>query len=100
MPELIMLFVLHALDKSDGLSRRLAAYAAHKAFLTDTSAFGLTIVMSGPLTEDDGTTMKGSFFLIEAPTRVHVERFNEADPFKTADVWAGVSITAFSRRVG
>lgn len=95
-----MLFVLHALDMPDGLPRRLAAYEAHKAFLTDTSAFGLKIIMSGPLTEDDGTTMKGSFFLIEAPSRTHVERFNAADPFKAADVWATVTITAFSRRVG
>jgi uncharacterized protein len=95
-----MLFVLHALDKADGLPRRLAAYEAHKAFLTDTSGFGLTIVMSGPLMTDDGVTMTGSFFLIEAPSRAHVERFNAADPFKAADVWATVSITAFSRRVG
>jgi uncharacterized protein len=95
-----MLFVLHALDKPDGLPRRLAAYEAHKAFLADTTAFGLTIVMSGPLTEDDGVTMKGSFFLIEAPSRADVERFNAADPFKAADVWTTVTITAFSRRVG
>jgi uncharacterized protein len=95
-----MLFVLHALDKPDGLARRLAAYEAHKAFLNDTTAFGLSIVMSGPLTEDDGVTMKGSFFLIDAPSRTHVERFNAADPFRAADVWATVTITAFSRRVG
>jgi uncharacterized protein len=95
-----MLFALHALDKPDGLTRRLAAYEAHKAFLTDTSAFGINIVMSGPLTEDDGTTMKGSLFLIEAQNRAQVERFNAADPFKAADAWATVTITAFSRRVG
>jgi uncharacterized protein len=95
-----MLFVLHALDKADGLPRRLVAYEAHKLFLADTGAFGLKIVMSGPLTEDDGTTMKGSFFLIEAPSRAHVERFNAADPFTAADVWTTVTITAFSRRVG
>jgi uncharacterized protein len=95
-----MLFVLHALDKPDGLPRRLAAYEAHKAFLANTSAFGVTIVMSGPLMLDDGLTMTGSFFLIDAPTRAHVERFNAADPFRAADVWATVTITAFSRRVG
>ncbi len=94
-----MLFVLHALDKADALSRRLAAYDAHKAFLADTSRFGLKIIMSGPLVEDDGTTMKGSFFLIEAPTRTEVERFHAADPFKAADVWAQTTITAFLRRV-
>jgi uncharacterized protein len=95
-----MLYVIHALDKSDGLPRRLAAYEAHKGFLQDTSAFGLHIVMSGPLVSDDGATMIGSLFLVEAPSRAHVERFNAADPFKAANVWDRVTITAFHRRMG
>jgi uncharacterized protein len=95
-----MLFVLHALDRPGALPRRLAAYDAHKAFLSDTGAFGLTIVMSGPLVEDDGATMKGSFFLIDAPSRAHVEAFNAADPFAAANVWGSLTITAFSRRMG
>ena len=56
-----MLFVLHALDKPDALPRRLAAYDAHKAHLGDTGRFEVTILMSGPLTTDDGQTMIGSF---------------------------------------
>lgn len=95
-----MLYVIHALDKSDALPRRLAAYEAHKAFLADTSRFGVAIVMSGPLVSDDGATMIGSLFLIDAPTRADVERFNAADPFRSADVWDRVTITAFHRRMG
>lgn len=95
-----MLFVIHALDKPGALKTRLAHYDAHKAFLSDTTAFGLRIVMSGPLVSDDGEQMIGSLFLVEAEGREAVERFNAADPFKAADIWQTVSITGFHRRQG
>ncbi|MFN3688418.1 YciI family protein [Salinarimonas sp.] len=95
-----MLFAIHALDRPGALPRRLAAYDAHKAFLADTSAFGIRIVMSGPLVADDGETMIGSLFLVEADDRAAVERFNAADPFRAADVWEAVTITGFLRRQG
>src|SRR5882762_6400819 len=67
LAEITMLFAIHALDRTNALPARLANYDAHKAFLSDTSRFGVAIVMSGPLTSDDGQTMIGSLFLIEAP---------------------------------
>ena len=48
------LFAIHALDHAGALPTRLANYDAHKAFLADTSSFGVRIVMSGPLLSDDG----------------------------------------------
>jgi uncharacterized protein YciI len=95
-----MLFVIHARDRAGALPERLAHYEAHKAFLGDTNAFGIRIVMSGPLTADDGETMIGSLFLLEAPDRASVERFHAADPFKAAGIWESVSITGFNRRQG
>jgi uncharacterized protein YciI len=95
-----MLFVIHALDKPDALDVRLARYDAHKAFLADPSPYGIRIVMSGPLTADDGTTMIGSLFLVEAADRAAVERFNQADPFHGAGIWERVTITGFLRRQG
>ncbi|MFG1211694.1 YciI family protein [Xanthobacter flavus] len=95
-----MLFAIHGVDREGALDTRLAHYEAHKAFLSDTSAFGVEIVMSGPLVADDGTTMIGSLFLIEAPDRAAVEAFNAADPFKKADIWERVTITGFLRRQG
>ena len=67
-----MLFAIHALDRTGALPTRLANYDAHKAFLSDTSRFGVKIVMSGPLVSDDGEKMIGSLFLIEAPGRAEV----------------------------
>lgn len=95
-----MLFAIHGIDRPGALDARLAHYEAHKAFLSDTSALGVKIVMSGPLVADDGTTMIGSLFLIEAPDRAAVEAFNAADPFKKADIWERVTITGFLRRQG
>jgi uncharacterized protein YciI len=99
-PETAMLFVIHALDRGGALSTRLANYDAHKAYLADTSRFGVKIVMSGPLVADDGQTMIGSLFLVEAPSRTEVEAFNRADPFAAAGIWERVSITGFIRRQG
>jgi uncharacterized protein YciI len=95
-----MLFIIHALDKAGVLPLRLAHYDAHKAFLSDTSPHGVKIVMSGPLVADDGETMVGSMFLLEADSRETVERFNRADPFHAAGIWERVTITAFLRRQG
>ncbi len=95
-----MLFAIHAIDRAGALATRLAHYDAHKAFLADTSAFGVAIVMSGPLVADDGSTMIGSLFLVEAADRSAVERFNAADPFHAAGIWDRITITGFLRRQG
>lgn len=95
-----VLFAIHALDRTGALPVRLAHYDAHKAFLSDTSAHGVRIVMSGPLMSDDGEAMIGSLFLVEAPDRARVEAFNRADPFHSAGIWQSVTITRFLRRQG
>ena len=95
-----MLFIIHAVDRTDALATRLEHYDAHKAFLSDTSRFGVKIVMSGPLVADDGKTMIGSFFLVEAPGRTKVEAFHHSDPFLVAGIWKNVTITGFLRRQG
>jgi uncharacterized protein YciI len=95
-----MLFIVHGLDKPNGLGARLKHYEAHKAFLAESSRFDVNVVMSGPLTTDDGKTMIGSFFLLEAPNRRAVENFHIADPFYAAGIWETVTINAFLRRQG
>ena len=95
-----MLFVVHALDRAGALPTRLAHYEAHKSFLSDTGPLQVSIVMSGPLTADDGQTMIGSLFVFEAPAREAVERFSAADPFQRAGIWERVTITGFIRRQG
>jgi uncharacterized protein len=95
-----MLFAIHAIDRAGALPARLAKLDAHKAFLADASGFGVSIVMSGPLVADDGQSMIGSLFLIDAHSRSEVEAFNRADPLFDAGIWETVRITAFLRRQG
>ena len=95
-----MLFVIHGVDKQGALPKRLENYDAHKAFLSDTSSHGVKIVMSGPLTSDDGQAMIGSLFVVEAADRATVEAFNHADPVHKAGIWERVTITGFIRRQG
>ena len=95
-----MFFVLHAFDKAGALDMRLANYDAHKAFLSDTSAYRVSVIMSGPLVADDGKTMIGSLMILEAPDRAAVEAFNRADPFYAAGIWEKVQITGFMKRQG
>ena len=91
-----MLFAVHALDHDDALERRLANYDAHRSYL---AAGPIRTVVSGPLLADDGETMIGSLFIVEAERKDEVVAFNRADPFAAANVWKRVDIHAFSKRV-
>jgi uncharacterized protein YciI len=93
------LFVLHAIDRSGALPLRLEHYAAHRSFVENESARpNFSLVVSGPLQSDDGETMIGSLFIVEADDLATVEAFAAADPFTTAGVWGEVRISRFMRR--
>ncbi len=92
------LFAVHALDKPGALPLRLDLYAAHRTFL-EGAEHGVKLVMSGPLQSDDGETMIGSLFIIDAPDRDTLVAFTKADPFSDG-VWGEIRITRFHRRNG
>lgn len=90
-----MHFVVHALDKPGTLDQRLAVIDQHRAYVADApKTHGITVLMSGPLIADDGETMKGSFFLLDAPNRASIEAMFADDPIKQADIWGSLSVTA------
>ena len=95
-----MLFVIHGFDKADGAAKRKENYPAHGAHLAGAAKWGVKIVMSGPLTKDDGATPIGSHIVVEAPDRKAAEAFHHADPFYAADVWESTSVTAFLKKNG
>ena len=92
-----MHFAIHCLDKPDALTARLAHYDEHKAYLA--SASPVAIVVSGPLLADDGETMIGSLFVVEADDRAAVEGFHRNDPFFLNGVWERAEIHPFLKRV-
>jgi uncharacterized protein YciI len=85
-----MRFVVHCLDKPDGLPRRLANYEAHKKYLSEGK---VRTVVFGPLVADDGET------IFDASAKEDVIAFNANDPFAKADVRATVNIHRFLMRV-
>lgn len=91
-----MKYVVHCTDHADALDRRLGNYDAHKSYL---SRAKVRSVVSGPLLADDGETMIGSLFILEADSLQDVIDFNANDPFSAANVWAEVRIHPFSMRV-
>jgi uncharacterized protein YciI len=91
-----MHYVIHCLDRPGSVEKRLAHYDAHKAYLADPP---VKIVISGPLVAEDGQTMIGSCFLVEADSLAAVEAFNQADPFRKIDLWEQISIHPFLKRM-
>jgi len=94
-----MIFVVLAKDRPGALQTRLANIEAHRAYLAD-NRHPVRTLLSGPLVSDgDGRTMIGSFFMVEAETRAVIDAWQADDPMKRADVWQSVTVEAFMKRV-
>ncbi len=93
-----MIYVITCIDKTDALPRRLASIDAHRDFLAS-HGHPVSTLVSGPLVSEDGETMKGSFFMVEAENRAAIEAWQAEDPLASADVWGGVIVEAFMKRV-
>ena len=92
-----MLFCLHIQDKPDRVETRKQFVDEHRAYQKDC---GVDVTLSGPLLAENGGTMIGSIFFIEAPDRAGVEKFIANDPFTRNDVWGESVLTRFLRRHG
>lgn len=91
-----MLFSIYCIDKPGMLETRKAAMPAHVAYLAEAP---VTVRMSGPLVEDDGETIIGSLYIVEAPDRAAVDAFQRDDPLVAADIWERVEVRAFAKRL-
>ncbi len=74
----------------------MAFMPAHRDY---TATKPIKILLSGPLTSDDGESTLGSFFLVEANDRAEVEAFQQGDPLFQAGIWESIEVRAFSKRV-
>lgn len=91
-----MHWIIYAVDKPGMLPTRTANVDKHRQYL---AARPIRTLVSGPLTDDVGTNMTGSFFLVEADSRAEVEAFSRHDPFWSLGIWESVHIHAFYKRV-
>ena len=91
-----MLFVIYCLDKPGAAEIRAANMQAHKDYL---ATGPIKVVVSGPLTTDDGQKVLGSFFMVDAVDRSQVEKFQHNDPLFKSGIWASTEVRAFTKRV-
>ncbi|MEM8700307.1 MAG: YciI family protein [Pseudomonadota bacterium] len=94
-----MHFVVFAKDRPDALPQRLDVIDRHRTYLGEAPArHGVRVLLSGPLTQDDGETMRGSFFLLDATDRTSIDALFEGDPLMAAGVWETLEISAVQVR--
>lgn len=91
-----MLFVIYCLDKPGAAGTRAANMQAHRDYL---ATGPIKVVVSGPLTSDDGQGIIGSVFMVDAADRSEVERFQRNDPLFKSGIWATTEVRAFTKRI-
>jgi uncharacterized protein YciI len=84
-----MLYAAICTDKPGSLDKRKANRPEHLAYL---KGLGEALVLAGPFTEEDGTSMNGSLIVVEADSLDDARRMLEGDPFAKAGIFASVEI--------
>ncbi|MEJ5217914.1 YciI family protein [Cognatishimia sp. D5M38] len=90
-----MRFALIAKDKPGALEVRKANRDAHVAYLKSTDA----VEMAGPFLDDNGE-MCGSLIILDLPDMAAAEAWAAQDPYKAADLFQSVEITAWNKVIG
>ena len=91
-----MLFIIYCLDRPGAAELRAKNMPAHRDYIDSKP---IKLLLSGPPTTDDGLGILGSFFMVDAPDRAHVERFQRNDPLFKANIWASMEVRAFAKRI-
>ena len=85
-----MIWAITAVDKQNSTDLRMSLRPAHLDYLKSQDA---TIVLAGATLTDDGETMTGSSFVIQADSRADAEAFSANDPFTKGGLFASVTIS-------
>lgn len=91
------LFHIMALDKAGATDIRMANRPAH---LDWAKASGDMVKLAGPLFAEDGTSFKGSVFIVEAADEAAVRDWQKNDPYVAAGLFQSVSISPFKWVIG
>ena len=84
-----MLYAAICTDKPGSLEKRKANRPEH---LADLKGLGDALVLAGPFTEEDGTSMNGSLIVVEAASLEDARKLITGDPFAKAGIFASVEI--------
>jgi hypothetical protein len=87
-----MLFFVYRIDRPGVAELRARTRPAH---LDWAATLGKRVVYAGPTLADDGKTMIGSLWILEAVDRADAERTMDADPYQTVDLFRSREIHPF-----
>ena len=90
-----MRFALIAKDKPGAIEIRKSNRDAHVAYLKSTDA----VEMAGPFLDENGE-MCGSLIILDLPDMAAAEAWAAQDPYKAADLFQSVEITAWNKVIG
>ena len=88
-----MHFVVISKDKPGMTEVRMRTRPAHLEYMVTTVA-GARNIFGVPLGTDDGQTMIGTFYMVEAPDRAAAEAFAKGDPYARAGIFASTEVIA------
>ncbi len=92
-----MLFVLYCLDHPGKKDIRSATRGAHLEYI---EVSGDLVRAAGPLIADDGETMVGSLFVVEAANKAKAELWNRNDPYMKAGLFQHVEVRQWKWLIG
>lgn len=87
-----MRFFIYRVDKPGHEKLRMATRPAH---LDYARGLGDKLVLAGPTLTEDGETMNGSVFLLEAEDREDAEIITAADPYEKVGLFESKIIRPF-----
>jgi uncharacterized protein YciI len=87
-----MLFFVYRIDKPGVSELRQRTRPAH---LEWTATLGSRVVYAGPTLSDDGKTMIGSLWILEAADLVDAARTMDEDPYQKVDLFQSREIHPF-----
>ena len=91
-----MIWVILFKDKPNSLKKRMDVIDEHRKYL---STNPIKTLISGPLTNEAGDIMNGSFFMVEANSEEEIKIFQQNDPIFKANIWDEIIISPFNKRV-
>ena len=91
-----MIWVILCKDKANSYKKRMDVIDEHRKYL---STDPIKTLVSGPLTNESGNLMNGSFFMVEADNIEEIKKFQSNDPIYKAGVWDEIIISPFNKRV-
>ena len=91
------MYCVTCLDHADSEALRMENRPAHLEYVLSRAH---EVSVAGPVTSEDGETMRGTFLLLNVDTAAEAQDFVDNDPYHKAGLFADISIHRFKHLLG